>query len=523
MSADLALINGNIITMDYLRPKAQAVAIQKNRIVKVGSTEEIKVLVTKKTKVVDLHGKTVVPGFTDSHIHVADFGKFLNWINLTDTISIKELQKRLKKRVQKVPKNRWIVGNGWNETRFAEKVYPSRYDLDAVSPDNPVVLYHECGRVCVVNSKALEIAKVTKETEVPPGGEIQKDSHTSEVTGILRESATDLVWKAIPEPTEYEILESTSLAFEQVVAAGITTVHWIVASLEEALIVQKLDAQNRLPLRIHVIVPAKDLDRVDELNFDSTKIDKQLGVKVFVDGSLAARTAALSEPYMDDNTTTGELLYSEEELDKVVVKAHKANLQLVMHAMGDKGIEMALDAVEKVLTKVPRQDHCYRIEHASVLTPDLIKRIKKMGMTISVQPKCVITEFTDWSAIERLGNKRARWLYPLKTLINNGIRVVGGSDCPMEPLSPLAGIQAAVERQYFPEEQITATEALRMYTVDTAGVSCDQENKGSIEEAKLADFTVLSRDPTATSTDKIGNIEVLMTVVDGQIVFQKSV
>jgi predicted amidohydrolase YtcJ len=175
-----------------------------------------------------------------------------------------------------------------------------------------------------------------------------------------------------------------------------------------------------------------------------------------------------------------------------------------------------------VLTKNPREDHCYRIEHASVLNPDLIERIKELGMTVSVQPKCVISEFTYWSAIERLGNKRARWLYPLRTLIKSGIRVIGGSDCPMEPLSPLVAIQAAVERQYFPEEQITPKEALQMYTIDAAVASCEQENKGSIKKGKLADVTVLSGDPLATSTSEIGKIEVKMTLVDGETVFQKS-
>lgn len=507
--------------MDSARPKAQAVAIRKNRIVKVGSSEQIKDLVSKETKVVDLQGKTVVPGVIDSHIHVADFGKFLNWINLSAAKSIEELQTTLKEKVQKIPKNRWIVGNGWNESRFTEKRCPNRYDLDAVSPDNPVVLYHECGRVCVVNSKALEFAKVTKETVAPTGGEIEKHPETGEPTGILREAATDLVWKTIPEPSEQEILESTGLAFQKIVEAGITTVHWIVGALEEALIVQKLSVIDKLPVRVHVIVPAKDLDRINELNFDSNKIDKQLGVKIFVDGSLAARTAALCEPYMDDNTTTGELLYSQDELDKVIVKAHNANLQLVMHAMGDQAIQMALNAVEKVLVKTCAEPHCYRIEHASVLTPELIERIKKLGMTVSVQPKCIISEFTDWSAIERLGNKRARWLYPLRTLRNKGIRVIGGSDCPMEPLSPLVAVQAAVDREYFPEEQISVEEALQMYTVDAAVASCEQENKGSIKEGKLADVTVLSGDPTTIATSEIGNLEVMMTIVDGEIVYHK--
>ncbi|MDG6223376.1 MAG: amidohydrolase [Candidatus Bathyarchaeota archaeon] len=521
MCADLALINGNIITMDSLQAKAQAVAIEKNRLLKVGTTEDIKALLTEKTKVVDLKGKTVVPGFIDSHIHVADFGKFLNWINLTNLNSISEMQTRLKERAQKIPKNRWIVGNGWNEIRFAEKRCPNRYDLDIASPNNPVVLYHECGRVCVVNSKALDAAKVTKETVAPLDGEIKKHHETGEPTGILWETATDLVWKTIPEPTEEEIIEATSLACEKVVEAGITTVHWIVSSLEEALSVKKLDTQNKLPVRVHVIVPANILERINELNFDSNKIDKQLGVKIFIDGSLAARTAALCQPYMDDNTTEGKLLYSQTELDKVVRKAHKTKLQLVMHAMGDKAIDMALSAIEKVLKETPREAHCHRIEHGSVLTPDLIQRIKNLGMTISVQPKCVITEFTDWSAIERLGNKRARWLYPLKTLIKNGIQIVGGSDCPMEPLNPLLGIQAAVERQYFPEEKITSNEALQMYTINAAIASCEQKNQGSIEKGKLADVTVLSGDPLTIPANDIGKIEVYMTIVDGEIVFQK--
>jgi len=522
MSADMALIKGNIITMDSLRPKAQAVAIQKNRILKVGSTEEIKVLVTKETKIVDLQGKTVVPGFIDSHIHVADFGKFLNWINLSDVTSIEEMQTRLKERAQKIPKNRWIIGNGWNENRFTEKRCPTRYDLDVSSPDNPVVLYHECGRTCVVNSKALKVAKVTKETVAPPDGEIEKHPETGEPTGILRETATDLVWKTIPEPTEDEIIESISLAFEKIAKAGVTTVHWIVAALEEALIVQKLDDKNKLPIRVRVIVPAKVLDRINELNFDSNKIDKQLGIKIFVDGSLAARTAALSQSYMDDNKTKGKLLYSQTELDKLVAKVHKSNLQVVMHAMGDNAIDMALTAVEKALTDTPKKFHCYRVEHAAVLTPELIQRIKKLGIAVSVQPKCIISEFTVWSAVERLGKKRARWLYPLKTLFNNEIQVIGGSDCPMEPLSPLLAMQVAVERQYFPEEQISKEEALQMYTINAALDRSQKANRGSIKKDNLADITVLSGSPITTPASDIGNIEVLMTIVDGEIVYQKS-
>jgi len=193
---------------------------------------------------------------------------------------------------------------------------------------------------------------------------------------------------------------------------------------------------------------------------------------------------------------------------------------LVMHAMGDQAIDITLTAIEKALMEAPRKNNRYRIEHASVLNEDLIQRIKELGMMVSIQPKCVISEFSVWSAVDRLGSERARWLYPLKTLINEGIRIIGGSDCPMEPLSPLQGIQAAVERQFFPEERITVDEALRMYTVNAAYASFEENIKGSIEEGKLADVTVLSGDPRKTPPNKIGDIKVRMTIVDGKVVYQ---
>jgi predicted amidohydrolase YtcJ len=512
MRADLALVDGNVITMDSVQPSAEAVAVKKDMIVKVGTTEEISLWIGKDTRVINLQGKTVVPGLIDSHIHVADYGKFLTWLDLKDADSIKELQTKIRERAQKIPEGRWIIGSGWNQTRFAEKRIPSRMDLDEVSPENPVILYHECGRVCLVNSKALKSADVTNETSAPSGGTIEKDTETGEPTGILRENATDLVWKTIPEPSEDELIESVSLACEKIVESGVTGVHWIVASAAELSMAQRLRSENRLPLRVHVIAPANILDQQD-----STA--GTLGIKVFVDGSLAARTAALKEPYIDSPSTKGQLLYSQEELDALVARAHKANIGLVMHAMGDKAIELALTSIEKALMETPRKDHRHRLEHASVLNKELIGRIKKLGITISVQPKCVISEFLVWSAVDRLGSKRARLLYPLKTLINEDIRVVGGSDCPMEPISPLSGIQAAVTRPFFPEEQITVDEALRMYTVNGAYASSEESDKGSIEEGKLADITVLSGDPRTVPPSKIGDIKVTMTMVGGKVVY----
>ena len=514
MKADLVLVDGNILTMNLSHPSAEAVAVKKDRIVKVGTTEQISSWIGKDTLVINLQGKTVVPGFIDCHIHVTDFGKFLTWIDLKDVCSIEELQRKLRDRVQKIPEGRWIIGSGWDQTRFVEKRYPNRRDLDQASPDNPVVLYHQCGRVCVVNSKALELADVTHETSALSGGTIEKDPKTGEPTGILRENATDLVWKTIPEPSEDELIEATSLACKKIVESGVTSVHWIVGSLAEFLMAQRLCSKNMLPLRVHIIAPVNILDQLDNMV-------GMLGIKVFVDGSLAARTASLTKPYVDDSSTKGELLYSQEELDVLVAKAHKANVGLVMHAMGDQAIELALSSIEKALGESPKTSHRYRLEHASVLNKELIGRIKKVGMIVSVQPKCVISEFSVWSAVERLGSERARLLYPLKTLLTEGIRVIGGSDCPMEPISPLSGIQAAVTRPFFAEEQITVDEALQMYIINAAYASSEESTKGSIEEGKLADLTVIAGDPRTVPSTKIGDIKVSMTVVGGKIVYQK--
>jgi len=520
MFADLALTDGNVLTLCMSQPSAEAVAIKDGRIVHVGTNSEVRQWIGQDTKVIDLQGRTVIPGFIDSHIHVGDFGRLLTWIDLKDADSIQEVQRKIRERAQKISPGRWIIGNGWNQARFVEKRYLNRWDLDETSPDNPAVLYHECGRVCVVNSKAQELAGVTKTTESPNAGTIEKDIETGEPTGILRETATDLVWKTIPEPDEEAIIESAVLACKKIVEAGVTSIHWIATSPTEVQVIQRLRAENRLPLRVYPIVPANLLDQtLSSVSSDSE--DGSLGVKVFVDGSLAARTAALREPYSDNPESKGQLLYSQNELDKLVSKVHNSQLRLVMHAMGDQAISMALTSIENALKESPRKDHRHRLEHASVLNRELIRRIRELGLTVSVQPKCVLSEFSVWAAVERLGSERARWLYPLKTLFNEGIPVVGGSDCPMEPLSPLQGVQAAVTRQFFPEEQITVDEALRMYTINAAYASFEEDVKGSIEKGKHADLAVLSGDPTAVSSNKIGDITVDLTIVSGKVVHQK--
>jgi predicted amidohydrolase YtcJ len=517
MSADLVLIGGNVLTMNSSQPRAEAIAVEGDKISKVGTNKEILPLIGKETKVIRLNGKTILPGFIDTHIHVVDFGRLLTWLDLADTRSIKEVRNRLAKRVLKTPKGKWIIGRGWDQDRFAEKRLPTRFDLDEAAPENPVIFYHQSGQICVVNSKALELAGLTKQTSAPSGGIIDKNAEAGELTGVLRENATNLVWTVIPEPDESELVEAAGLACEKIVEAGVTSVHWMVLSAVELSIIRKLHAQNRLPMRVYVIIPVNLLDTVVASGFQKQFKDNSLrvgGAVIFADGYLAARTAALFEPYSDGSTNSGKLLCTQEEMNASAAKIVGAGLQLVIHAMGDKAVDAALTTIE-----ASGKGLRGRIEQAAVLNEQLIDRMKKQKVIVSVQPKVINSEFSAWSVINHLGSKRARWLFPLKTLLNEGVRVAGGSDCPMEPLSPLLGIQTAVTREYFPEERVSVEEALRMYTADAAYSSGEESFKGSIEEGKLADLTILSLNPFSAKSDDIGNIAVKMTIVGGKVVY----
>jgi hypothetical protein len=522
MQADIILTNGNVITMNPKKPKAQAIATQKDKIIAVGTNNQIKKLTGKTTKVIDLKGKTVVPGFTDTHVHVRGFGASLTSLNLRDVTSIKEMQRKLQEQVEKTPEEKWILGGRWDQEKFKEKRYPTRFDLDKVASKNPVFLRRVCGHVCVVNTKALQIAGITKETRSPKGGKIDIDPKTGELTGILRENAMDLIERAIPKRNEDELEQTCLLACQEAAEAGLTTVHWIIESPTEIRIIQKLRANKKLPIRVYIMIPVEFMKNLIELGLQTGFGDNTIkigSIKILTDGSLGARTAALTEPYSDEPKTKGMKLYTQEELSKIVAKAHEANFQLAMHAIGDQAVDITLTAIEKASAKNPRKNLRHRIEHASVLNKKLISRMKKLNLIASVQPHFTISDF--WT-INRLGPKRTRWAYPFKTLMNEGVFTTGSSDCPVEPVSPLLGVYAAVARKENQEERINVNEALRMYTINAAFASFEENIKGSIEVGKLADLTVLSHDPETIAPEEIKNIEVEMTIVDGKIAYAKA-
>jgi predicted amidohydrolase YtcJ len=499
--------------MNPKQPTAEALAITRNRIVKIGTNKEIAKLIGENTKVLNFDGKTVVPGLIDTHIHVADFGRCLMWLDLTSAHSISELQTALKEKAAQTLAGKWIVGRGWNQNRFKEKRMPQTADLDAAAPDNPVILYHETAMICVANTKAQQLAGITNQTVAPPGGIIDKNPQTGELAGIYRDTAASLIWKAVPEPTADELLEAASFACQKISAAGITGVHWLVLSEVEIGIIQKLYAFGRLPFRVNMVVPEALMKKAASLKTNDPSVLRFGGVTIDVDGYLDSKEAALQDPYSDDPGNRGKLLLTEEALAASVAKVLAAGVQPIILAMGDR----AVDTVLKVIEKTPLGNVRFRIEQAAVLNKDLVKRLKTQQVIVSIQPKVISTEFSVWSAMQRLGLERARWLHPLKTLLDAGVKVAGGSDCPMEPLSPLLGMQEVVVREAFPEQRLSVEQALRLYTLDAAYSSDEEKVKGSIEEGKLADLTVLNADPVSVDHGKINDINIELVIINGKI------
>jgi len=518
--SSILVLNANVITLDPKHPRAEAIAIHGEKIVAVGSKAEVLKLRCKDTKIIDCKHNTVVPGLVDCHVHMKEFGFSLQELNLRHAKSIEEMQNNLREFAEKNPEQEWILGGRWDEEKFSERRYPTRWDLDAVVSDKPVFLNRVCGHLSVANSRALQLASVTKHTRVK-GGVVDLDEHKGEPNGILRGNATGLVWRLVPNPSSKTYEEACFLACQKAVESGLTEVHWLVSSAEEVRVLQKMLSEEKLPLRIYLGLPVEMLDEMVSLGLftgfgnDMLKIGF---VKILADGSLGTRTAALKKRYSDDPKTRGIMLYAQKKLQELILKAHSNGLQIGVHAIGDRAIENVIQAIEKALEKAPRKDHRHRIEHCSILSNELIARIKKLGLIASVQPQFVVSD--SWT-LDRVGPQRARWAYPFKTLLDQGIVVASGSDCPIELINPLLGIWAAIVRKDKSNESLTLEEALRTYTINAAYASFDENKKGTIEKGKYADLTIFSKDLTKTSPDKIQDVTVDAVIVNGKITYTR--
>jgi hypothetical protein len=540
-----SFVNGNILSLDEQDHTYEALTIEGDRILALGNTKEILSCKRKGEREIDLQGKTVMPGFIDAHCHIMSFGLNLKtWLGVPEVSRVEEILAKLAGRVCVTPVGEWIKGRGWCKGRLNDKL-PTRYDLDKVAPDNPVVIIDATGHLAVVNTYALKLAGITKDTTLGVGGKIDKDPYTVEPTGILREHALyHFAWMKGPTPSEEELVEACRLMCLKAARQGLTTFHLIMIpfpssdatrmgySPEELKPFFTLERRGELPIRVWLKVQAYQFGGKGD---DHTFIDRLTGlglvgqfgnnwlkigsVKIICDGAIMANTGALREPYDSDPETRGVINYTHTQLNALVEKIHRAGFQIEIHAHGDRAIDLTLNAYEKSLERYPRLDHRHIITHVRLMHDDQIEKIKRLGLIVNGVPGVNGWEPSRLrSEAFNVGDKRAPLLSRLRTLIDKGVIVAGGSDChPCHPYGPLHFIQAAVTPAHFSfEPPLTVKEAVRLWTVNSAYESFEENLKGSLEPGKLADLVILKDDPFKVDKNQIEHIPVLETWVGGK-------
>ncbi len=522
--ADIIIINGDIFCRDGKYIHRGGIAIKGDRIIFVGSTEEVNKFRNSQTKIIDAEGKTVLPGLIDSHIHLIAYGITLDYIDLSAIHSIEELKHVIAEEAKKRRRGAWIIGRGWDQEKFKEKRYPNRYDLDEVAPNNPIFLLRVCGHIAVANSMALKKANITRNTTDPPGGIIERDEK-GDPTGILKENAIDLMKEALPKPTKAEYILAARRAIQKCLEYGITTVHMMSALPEEVDALVKLYKNGGLKLRIRIYLDHRYLDKLPSKLYSELKNDwiRLNGLKVMVDGSLGGRTAALREPYNDDPSNQGKLTLEPKQLEDIIGKAVKQEMQVAMHGIGDRAVETILTSLENINREMDTHSLRMRIEHGSIMPLDLIKKAKKLNVIISVQPSFIGADF--W-ILDRVGQKRIKSVYNYKTLMRHGLWICAGSDAPVAPVDTFRDLYLAVTRggkrnilaQYTPQEALTMEEAIMIYTYNGAFAGFDENKIGSIEPGKYADLVILDR-KLKFSRD-LKKVKTWMTIVNGKIVYR---
>jgi predicted amidohydrolase YtcJ len=516
--------------------REEAIAVRGDRIQAVGKNAEIEKLKGPQTQVVDLGGHFVMPGFNDAHMHLVDAGLQKLSVDLTGVKSLDEMRERVLARVQTAKPGEWIVGGGWDETLWPVKVTPNRWDLDEVSAGHPVFLGRIDEHIAVANTRALQLATVTLASRDPQGGQIDRNE-TGEPTGILRETARAAVQTVIPKPTHDKLRQSIEAGLNDLAEHGVTSAQDN-SSWEDFQIYEDLEKDGKLTARITEWLPFDDsVEELSKKRESHPQSDLMLHtgmLKGFMDGSLGSHTAALLEPYADDAKNSGLPRYEAAKLNEMAKERALAGFQLGFHAIGDNGIQMALDAfaeAEKAAregkVKAPNggDDFRVRIEHAQVTTPAQIARFKDLKVIASMQPSHVLTDMR-W-ARDRLGPKRAATSYAWAAFLNKGVTLAFGTDYPVEPVTPFRGLYAAVTRksengklEYFPEQRLTMDQAIAAYTTGAAFAEFEEKEKGKLVPGMLADFVVLDRDVTAASPEKVLATKVLRTVVGGKTVYE---
>ncbi|MCA1557089.1 MAG: amidohydrolase [Acidobacteria bacterium] len=535
--ADLVLKNGVVYTVNEREPRAEAIAIRGDRIVFVGSNADAKRYEGRSTRVVDLEGKTVVPGMTDAHYHLLGVGQREVTLNLEGTTSLEDFLSRVRERVGQAERGAWVTGRGWIETFWKPQVFPTRADLDRIAPNNPVYLVRADGHAAVANSAALKLAGINKQTPNPFGGEILKDKTTGEPTGMLIDAAKELVTKNIPGPTEADNERATLLGVERSLRLGWTQVQDAGGSYRDVARLKKLYAEGRIKLRIYKAVsgPGPDSERLLREGATVGAFNNRFtlrAIKVHFDGALGSRGAALLAPYSDAPNTKGFLTQKEEEVAPMLVAALRQGIQVETHAIGDFANRRILDLYEKALATVPpagrkTAEPRWRVEHAQIVDPADIPRFARLGIIPSMQPSHAIGDL--FFAPSRVGIKRLEGAYAWQSFIKSGVVIAGGSDAPVERGEPMIEFYAATARKslkgesgegWHPEQAVTREQALKMLTLWPAFAAFEERWRGSIEAGKLADLTILSADIMRIPEPEILQTRCMMTIINGQIVYE---
>ncbi len=517
--------------------REEAIAVRGDRIQAVGKNGDIEKLKGPQTQVIDLGGHFVMPGFNDAHLHLADAGLQKLNVDLTGVRTLDEFRQRVLAKVETAKPGEWILGGGWDETMWAVKALPSRWDLDEVSGGHPVILDRVDGHLAVANTRALRLASITIASRDPQGGQIDRDAN-GQPTGILRDTAQGAVRTVIPQPTHEARRHGIEVALADLAEQGVTSAQDYSPDWQNFQIYEELEKDGKLTTRISEWLPFDDsIEELQKKRDSHPQSDLMLHtgmLKGFMDGSLGGHTAALLEPYADDPNNSGLPRYETAKLNDMARERVLAGFQLGFHAIGDKGVQMALDAFAEA-EKVAREqkakaanggdDYRLRIEHAQVTTPAQIVRFKELKVIASMQPSHVLTDMR-W-AQDRLGPKRAATSYAWAAFLNKGVPLAFGTDYPVEPVTPFRGLYAAVTRksedgkqQYFPEQKLTMDQAIAAYTTGSAFAEFEEKEKGKLEPGMLADFIVLDRDVTASSTEKVLATKELRTVVGGKTVYE---
>ena len=525
--ADLIVINGSILANASDMTRFEAMAIKSDTILALGTNREIRKYQDKSTKVIDAEGKFAFPGFIDSHVHFLQGGLSLSGVLLKDAGTREEFIGRIRDFAGTIKKGEWILEGNWDHQNWGGEL-PKAEWIDQYTPDNPVFVSRSDGHMALANSAAMKAAGIDLTVKDIEGGSIER-SGSGEPTGIFRDNAMSLISNHIPDYSADQYDRALDAAMKYVASNGVTSVGHM-GSISDIEVFQRTLKAGKLITRIYATAPIPAYKQILEKIRETAGNDRWLkagGAKIFADGSLGSHTAAFTDPYTDDPTTTGLLVDEEQNMQTEVITADSAGLQVVVHAVGDRANHLVLNFFQEAIRKNGPRNRRFRIEHAQHLLPSDIPKFKELGVIASMQP-WHLTDDGRW-AIKSIGQERIKTTYCFRSLLDAGASLAFGSDWYVAPPVPLEGIQAAVTRQtldganpggWVPAEKITVQEALVAYTLGAARASFDEQRKGSLEPGKFADFVILDRDILTVPIQTIKETKVVMTVVGGKVVYE---